>query len=343
MRTMNHRMSKRFILTISVIVLMAFLMLFLTPVVGDDTTPTRSLSRSHQLTRQTDTPPVFLDHNVTPLKGDTDTDFVFSAWVIDPDGKGIASVQVVVDGNPLGMGLDFDAGGVGSNGSRYKEVINLESGEHTVYFKATDNDGSLTDTNATPLKIKVVRSKEEDNPYDRYICLVLIIIVTLVLMIWTFRQFKKRRDAQDQMFASDGGEVDTGIRCTECDKPVPEDAKECPHCKESFVGTEEVCPFCETNIPKGAQKCPLCKKRFKSEQEKGKDSPKFNCPHCEAVVDPGQKKCPGCDADISKTTTLKTKKGKAAEKMGEMYMCSICGGDVKESEPKCKKCGTKFA
>jgi len=187
-----------------------------------------------------------------------------------------------------------------------------------------------------------VSTAEEDGNYDRYICLAGVIVFTLILMIWTFSHFRKRRRMQEMAWSLDEGLEVGRVKCTNCNKPVPEDVDECPHCHEPFEGTEEVCPFCDTKLPGGAKKCPLCKKRFTG--KKGKVSKeKLACPECGAVVERDQKVCPGCDLDLREVFKLKTKKGKAAEKKGDVYMCSICGGDVKESDETCGKCGIRFS
>jgi RNA polymerase subunit RPABC4/transcription elongation factor Spt4 len=283
---------------------------------------------------------VFLDFNVTPLKGDTDTEFIFSARVLDPDGDGIEYVRVNIDGDVFGMGRLEEPDAAGSNHSRFQEKLKLDKGDHTVYFEAEDLDGNRSDTSENSISISVSKAEEESN-FNRYFCLVGVILFTLVLMFWTFSQFRKRKRMQEAEW--DAEEEDEGnVKCTNCNKPVPGDVDECPHCHEPFEGIEEVCPFCETKVPKGATKCPLCKKRFKGFKKKGAPKGRLSCPKCGAVVDKDMKTCPGCDSDLKQIMKLKTKKGKAAEKKKDVYMCSMCGADVKEGDDVCGKCGVRF-
>lgn len=284
-----------------------------------------------------DHPPVFISYNVSQEEGDTETGFILLCEVYDPDGIGIVQVSALVGGTRFVLVP-------GAQNNSYWLETSFPKGEHQVHFEAVNWNGTKNDTLADPLFVKVKQKEEDQSDTIRYICLGIVIVGTILLMLWTIRSLRKRAKSAESTFEDQ--EDAYRIKCTNCGKPVDERDVECPHCGEYFEGVEEICPFCDSSVPRGASRCPLCKKKFKPNTKKGKttdDKKKMECPECGAVVDLGTKICPGCDHSFGKErSTLRTKKGKKAEKQGEVFMCSICGGDVTEKESKCPDCGAEF-
>jgi RNA polymerase subunit RPABC4/transcription elongation factor Spt4 len=286
-------------------------------------------------TTQNSTGPVFNSFSILPIEGDTETMYVFSASATGQNGSAIHSIFVYIDNKgPYGLSKD-------NSTTNFILEKRLEKGRHSVYFVGVDKNGVKTDTHLSPINVTVSQHQEVGGTsYTRYICIGIIAVVTILVMVLTYRYYKK---AKEQMKKQMERPPRSKIICSKCSKMVDDDLEKCPHCGAKFTGEEYYCPFCKTLIPEGATKCPFCKKTFTKKEPNGTGKEKMACPKCGAVVGINERICPGCDHDFSKGRKLKTKTGRSGEHKGDVYMCSLCGADVKESEGRCPKCGAKFS
>jgi len=280
------------------------------------------------------TPPVFLDFNVTPREGDTDTIFTFIVNVSDPDGDALS--YVLVD---LGYDMSFALQETGNTSTHTTFVLQkrITNGRFKVVFETKDARGAKNSTLGSAIDLLVKKFSKEETNYLKYLCIASIIATTLILMLITFRYFQQRRKA---LAKAEAGPQDARVTCSNCGKPIDENMNICPHCKEHLDGEEQICPFCKTKVPEGASRCPLCKKRFVREASAPKKKP--TCPECGAVVDELKGPCPGCGKELDAKKGIVTPHGKKAEKKGDAYMCSQCGGEARDGDRKCPKCGVVF-
>ena len=171
------------------------------------------------------------------------------------------------------------------------------------------------------------------------------------------------------------------ITCSECGAQVTGEATFCPHCGEYFEEEEFQCPNCKTILSEDDKSCPKCGKVFEKEPEdkdknkmqkkKSYEPEKLFCSECGGVVKASETRCPGCGL-LFETDGLKAGVKKKKEKQiqsdklkkkarkitkaqeesrkrkdedsvaDELYMCSICGAEIKGDLKKCPKCGTEF-
>jgi len=171
------------------------------------------------------------------------------------------------------------------------------------------------------------------------------------------------------------------ITCSECGAQVTGEATFCPHCGEYFEEEEFQCPICKTILSEDDKSCPKCGKVFEKEPEdkdknkmqkkKSYEPEKLFCSECGGVVKASETRCPGCGL-LFETDDLKAGVKKKKEKQiqsdklkkkarkitkaqeesrkrkdedsvaDELYMCSICGVEIKGDLKKCPKCGTEF-
>jgi membrane protease subunit (stomatin/prohibitin family) len=80
--------------------------------------------------------------------------------------------------------------------------------------------------------------------------------------------------------------------CPDCNHPVPNDARFCPHCGHQQVVFHQ-CPTCGKNLPPNAKFCPRC-----GHPADTKPTPKV-CPHCKAENLPDSLFCNQCGEKLA--------------------------------------------
>jgi len=139
--------------------------------------------------------PKLSNFELTPVEGDTDTEFTFSVHYFDADNETPEIIQVVIDGNAYDMDLKY--GGIAYNG-KYEYKTTLSEAVHTYYF--TTSDGSDTNTSgtfSTPYIEKLAEidgdDTREEGTYWEWIILgiVIVVIVTLIIIFLIIRRRKK--------------------------------------------------------------------------------------------------------------------------------------------------------
>jgi hypothetical protein len=137
--------------------------------------------------------PVLTAPTLTPIEGDTKTDFIFSVHYFDKDDDVPESIKVVIDGNEHFMTLKM--GGNAAN-DIYECRIKLSKGNHTYYFTASDGIEIVnTNTYKTPFIKKINEGQENNSMLYTGIGIIIIIIVVLILL---FIFLKKKKEKEEE-------------------------------------------------------------------------------------------------------------------------------------------------
>ncbi|MCK5561275.1 MAG: hypothetical protein KAJ51_11795, partial [Thermoplasmata archaeon] len=126
--------------------------------------------------------PELSNPTITPLKGNTETEFTFSVRYYDADGNLPSYVKLIIGDEEYKMILKSgnESGGI------YECTIKLSEGEHTYYFSASDGiETASTDNNITPY-IKEVDNVSEEEPSWYWLIWVIIIVIILISLIVLF-------------------------------------------------------------------------------------------------------------------------------------------------------------
>jgi nitrous oxidase accessory protein NosD len=236
--------------------------------------------------------PFLTNAGMTPESGDVNTVFTFYVTYRDKDNdSGI--VKVVVDGESYVMKPDS------SDDTNYKKGVNftlelkLSKGTHGYYFTADDKWGleakygegvpSQTFPKKTDEIEKIVEEELVDEPMFWIIVLVIILIImVLALMVARPKQFNpvvRARMLEERQQAGDFGYL-----CPVCKSVLPDDAKKCDKCGESFMVEEYLCPECDSMVKGEDAFCPSCGAKF--EEMEFEEEPEYELePEDEVEVD----------------------------------------------------------
>jgi outer membrane protein assembly factor BamB len=133
-------------------------------------------------------PPRLFNESVTPSKGDTGTEFIFSVTYMDIDGENIPKVELVVDDKVYLLNLKNE--GNLSLAQEYSCQVKLGKGRHYYYFRGDDNSGSDNSTSSTPTAIVEV-SSEPGSASDALVFGIAInILIMIILSSILFLKFK---------------------------------------------------------------------------------------------------------------------------------------------------------
>jgi hypothetical protein len=138
--------------------------------------------------------PILSEPRITPLEGDTETEFTFSVHYYDHDNDKPTFIQVVIDNRSYGMSLKS---GKLSNGT-YEFTTKLSDGTHTYYFTASDGIDTISTDKFT------VDIKESGNVSDEefswwwLILLIIVIIIVLLIMFLIIRHKKKEEEKVEE-------------------------------------------------------------------------------------------------------------------------------------------------
>ncbi len=163
--------------------------------------------------------------------------------------------------------------------------------------------------------------------------------------------------------------------CPHCGEYFEGEELLCPVCKSIVSENDKICPNCGKVFDTKSHKKGSGTKQTSSTSTTEKDvrkSEKIYCSECGGVVGDKDIRCPGCgllfnggidSLKIHPQNKIKKMKrninGKIATKVTakeesklnkkedkrhteEIYMCSICGAEIKGEATKCVKCGTEF-
>ena len=141
---------------------------------------------------QKNNPPKLYNASMTPLAGDTKTEFTFSVHYFDEDSDMPGFIQVVIEDTAYNMKLKS-----GENASigTYEYKITLSEGSHNYYFIAFDGLETVKTGNFTTSEIKSVKSISQERISWFWLIWVIIIMV-IIISILVFILFKKRKASE---------------------------------------------------------------------------------------------------------------------------------------------------
>jgi hypothetical protein len=134
-------------------------------------------------------PPKLYGASMTPLAGDTKTEFTFSVHYYDEDGDAPVFIEMVIDGDD--HELKLKPGENPSNGT-YEYKITLSEGSHNYYFIAFDGLETVKTGNFTTSDIKSVKDISQERASWFWLIWIIIIMV-VIISILVFILFKKRK------------------------------------------------------------------------------------------------------------------------------------------------------
>ncbi len=141
-------------------------------------------------------PPKLTNPTMTPLTGNTNTEFTFSVDYSHPDGDLPDSIQVVIDGN---------ANNMESTNGHYKYSTKLSEGNHTYYFTTTLGD-IVVNTNeyqtgyidkSTDVEPDDGNGDEDNTMLYAGIGIVVIIIIVILILLFIFLKKKKVKEEEE--------------------------------------------------------------------------------------------------------------------------------------------------
>ena len=164
--------------------------------------------------------PIFTG-GVSPLTGDTSTQFNFSALYLDLDNDEPTDIIVVIDGSEYDL-EEYDRSNKDYNlGKIYLLTMTLEEGEHEYYFEVSDGRHDLVYPEGDPLTVKVTK-KEEESSFGflkpeyfgmptTLLCplgiIILVVIIISVIMIVRKRRGAGQETMSFQAFDEGGAEA----------------------------------------------------------------------------------------------------------------------------------------
>ena len=137
--------------------------------------------------------PVLSNMSMNPAKGDEKTSFKFQVKVRDVDGDE-PIVSVVIDGKEYRMSK---ASGDIKTGALYTYTTKLKGGDHTVSFKANDNQHAANSI-ATLSGGKIPVQKPLDTSAYLFYAIIIVVLVLLVILAWAaWNRAQRMREFDD--------------------------------------------------------------------------------------------------------------------------------------------------
>jgi uncharacterized protein YjbI with pentapeptide repeats len=143
--------------------------------------------------------PQLMNFKLTPIEGNTDTEFTFSFTYFDYDNDAPETIQVVIDENNYDM--DLKPGETAYNG-RYEYKTKLSEGVHSYYFIASDGkDTNTSETFTTPkiekpVKVEDDEAEKEGMAWELLILVIVIIIIVVLIVIFLMISRKKKEEPE---------------------------------------------------------------------------------------------------------------------------------------------------
>jgi hypothetical protein len=138
-------------------------------------------------------PPVLSNMSMSPLKGNEKTNFKFQVTVKDVDGDE-PIVSVVIDGKEYRMSK---VSGDIKTGALYSYTTKLKGGDHTVSFKANDNQHAANSI-ATLSSGKIPVQRPLDTSAYLFYAIIIVVLVLLVILAWAaWNRAQRMREFDD--------------------------------------------------------------------------------------------------------------------------------------------------
>jgi hypothetical protein len=132
--------------------------------------------------------PRLTNPDLSPHKGDTGTEFIFTVYYLDSDSDPPIFIKVVIDG--IEHDMDPVPGGKSYNG-QYKYATKLKEGEHKYYFTASDGVTNVTTAEFTTTSIKKGESSSIEMGFLALIVVIIIVVVLIIMFSVLLRKRKK--------------------------------------------------------------------------------------------------------------------------------------------------------
>jgi hypothetical protein len=137
--------------------------------------------------------PLLSNMSMSPTKGNEKTSFKFQAKVKDVDGDE-PIVSVVIDGKEYRM---TKVSGDIKTGALYAYTTKLKGGDHTVSFKANDNQHAANSI-ATLNGGKIPVQKPLDTSAYLFYAIIIVVLVLLVILAWAaWNRAQRMREFDD--------------------------------------------------------------------------------------------------------------------------------------------------
>jgi hypothetical protein len=145
--------------------------------------------------------PSLTNYKLTPLEGDTETEFTFTVNYFDLENDLPTFIQVVIDG--IAYDMNLRSGGIVYNG-KYEYKTKLSEGVHSYYFTASDgSDTNISENFTTPNIEKLDKvdgdgkgTKKESFAWE-WLILIIVIIVIVILMLVFLMIRRKKKEAEE--------------------------------------------------------------------------------------------------------------------------------------------------
>jgi hypothetical protein len=210
---------------------------------------------------ENNTSPVLSNPKMTPVKGDIDTEFLFSVHYRDLDSNEPIYIIIMID--EAFYNLILNQGEKSFNGT-YIYKTKLTEGEHTFSFMASDEFHSIQTENFTTPLIKKSEKTSRDSFIEEwgYLLLGLLLVVPLIVIYIIFIIWKPKKNLEQSddssetskkrsMYIPQQGhnsdrikkqhrkmeinyEPITEYHCYKCDSVINNTMKRCPECGEEL-------------------------------------------------------------------------------------------------------------
>jgi hypothetical protein len=161
------------------------------------------------------TPPTLTGGTVTPRKSYPNIDYLFRVTYTDPDGDIPSSVVVLIDEELYDM-VEVDPSDTNITGGKdYKFKKVMREGSYSIYYSASDGNGSTVNSEAFTLSVTwdvghfdIIHFIEEDVfPGLMMLLMVVFILLFVVCLILVFMVLQMRRIGKALQEKVDKGDV----------------------------------------------------------------------------------------------------------------------------------------
>ncbi|MFH0986669.1 MAG: VCBS repeat-containing protein, partial [Candidatus Micrarchaeota archaeon] len=142
--------------------------------------------------------PIITGVSASPTSGNVETNFAFSATVVDPDNDALSYVRVYLNGNQYTLGETDPADTTTSDGKSYSAVTQLQTGSYSYYFKASDGTNTATTTTYTGLLVTGRPTQIVVNTSEFDIAGLAVLFVLAVIVLIMFRNKKFRTEGASE-------------------------------------------------------------------------------------------------------------------------------------------------
>ncbi|MFH0987119.1 MAG: VCBS repeat-containing protein [Candidatus Micrarchaeota archaeon] len=142
--------------------------------------------------------PIITGVSASPTTGNVETNFAFSATVVDPDNDAMSYVRVYLNGNQWTLGETDPTDTTTSDGKSYSAVTQLQTGSYSYYFKASDGTNTATTTTYTGLLVTgrptqiVVNTSE----FDVTELVIMFALAVVILIVFKNKRIRTKKTSQ---------------------------------------------------------------------------------------------------------------------------------------------------